>query len=507
MKVDFVMVRKYLSRKYLDLAERGYLSNFDRVQELKRIRESQHEDAEETYLRTRPPTGARLVPLSTRIIELYRIEEFHRFYKRLLSFLPELSNPVSLAILESLRDFNKGEGRQWINLGVISREPMLGMVTRFDPNLPEAIYYIDLHLNRVLPSIFILAIDVFFSDSHLKALEDLQSQRYLPEVILYDLFLHGMFVPHSTGNPEQAMSSVIAKWEAGLRQFIVTYFKPILFGFFSASTEPKYGDLPFIDVWALQGTPQERGDYSSWEEHHSRWLESVGLYSYGRRYQNDEFILEYPVSSIWSSKEQVMRQGRLIILERQFAKLYKGDERSEHLPFIMHRDSTNVLDDLLVFTSVGAFIEQTNETLNQFRDLIFERFRSRRNINSLIKLHQEISGQRSLADLILRELDFHNERLGRDHSRILTQLRYIPRREGSNDILLIDQVRSDIKHHLKRLQEKYQAVELELNNFVTLQSIVQNHRLQVTAILISIFALLVALFEPQIASLINSLSK
>lgn len=467
------------------------------------IRQHQREDAQQVYDRTRPPEGTKIIASYFRLFELFQIEEYEQFYKSLIRFIPEVTERSHRSIHEYLIDFSSGDRVSMANVGIITRKRrLMGGVQRIDPKLPDKVDFIALSLYRTIPSIFVVIVDVHLTESAGAELQNIQNRRYLPDVRLFNLFPRSNFFSYSPGNAEAVMEQAINAWSNSIRCQVEIYLQPIFKGFFSRY-QRQGRTFPVIEVYAIRGVPEDSDQFKAWEEESFRWYRSLGFNSFANRWKNKTMIFELPESSNWSGISTPPIKARLIVLWEPYIQTISVDHYgNDELSAIKYR-TRYILNDVISFIAILAFLNTTQDHIAELKKLTFDTMIKPSSLRASLKLNEQLYWESTLVSIISQDFKAWKQRLGKIHSDEIQQLKYFRVREGNEEDINSNLI-SMIDLRLERLTQQLSHIELSFSNYLTLRNMRTMYDLQVVAILIAVFAIMIASL-PMVSDQLNRL--
>jgi len=292
-------LRNTLGRKYLDWAEKLPKFGGGVIAMLQQTREDQRKQSEDAYTRSRPPQNTEIEYLYFRLIEMFHIEDCDQLMEGLLHLFPSLNEDWRIEHRYFLSFFRHQAGRisrsAYLNLGHIVRERegrLFAGSYREMSELPAEVDYIGVWLHKILPSVFVVTLDVHLTDGATQRLLELQNRYYLPKIRFKKLVPWGTTgFGYSAIPAEVVMRQEILGWLKRLRGKVEACIKPFVSGYFMQQSSDKIARLPVIEVYALRGIPEGKEPLNAWMKTARGWWESLGFSFYGYNTYSDGKIL------------------------------------------------------------------------------------------------------------------------------------------------------------------------------------------------------------------------
>jgi hypothetical protein len=173
---------------------------------------------------------------------------------------------------------------------------VFGQQYRSLPDLPDIIEAIDVHLQRLLPSLVSLSLDLVMSEDVTNKLADVQAANHLPRVTLKPLFTLSKRGSHfSIENPDHARAAAVRGYLQSIHQYGERLVADWVPGMFSSNPIDKNCVLPSLEVYHISGISSSSDFWEnaadlwwSWQsfgfEHHTRmWCSDECLFMVARR--------------------------------------------------------------------------------------------------------------------------------------------------------------------------------------------------------------------------------
>ncbi len=461
-------LREELANIYLKGAEILPHSSGRTISTLQTIRKYQQRDAEKTFEKTRPPEGFSFEYLYFRLFELFPIEQIDQLRTAIIETFPNLDDKVSnKAFSEDLIYYatNVMQTVTWFNLGFIVRNPsarLFPVSRKVVSDLPPEVDYVKVGLKKIIPSVFILTMDVYLTSEATKNLLYLQNLKYPSRIRFHQLIPHGRNAfSHLSIGGERVMTEKIDDYLRDLRAKTEKKVSFLLDGYFSKQSKFGSGQLPYIDVFAFKGVPKEE-DINEWIDMSREWWSAFGFNFYGYGvFSNGRFLFtlaehrprKYPIPY------------RLIVLWESFLDeidldQYGGDEEAA-IRMLTSYD----LDRLQLPITLLKFLKHSHSSVGNLRRDVLERLHSLQ-IRSLIihkmfRLNAVVLQTLSLFNRISLEFKENRNFFERDLREIdeLKSLSPIPKEERKpiGEILInsIEFQISSLKNHLSLVEDSF----------------------------------------------------
>jgi hypothetical protein len=195
MKINISQnVRLKLGKKYLELATMLPQFGGGFIRALQDMKVHHKELAEDAYKRSRPPTNVELEFLYFQLIEMFHLEDFDKLRDGLYRLLPSLKDDslykFSTDAFSKQAESIQGAGSGF--LGYIFRDKSDRWLAMDPytvmPELPEHVAFIKIEYNKVLPSVFLVTLDVNLTEDATRHLIGLQDRRYEPAALFRSVF-------------------------------------------------------------------------------------------------------------------------------------------------------------------------------------------------------------------------------------------------------------------------------------------------------------------------------
>lgn len=462
-------LKERLSRFYLDCGEKLPSIGKDWIPTLKMVREFQRENQQRAHQRTRPPAGCEIVFKELRLIELFPIEDYERMEDGLRKLFPaDIFGTDPLADFKRTATSLTSTGRTvlgWLTRERVQLAPMQQAVL---PELPPECERAVVKLHKVLPSTFVITVDVVLASSLSEELRRLQSGSYLPPVRFPHYFPWGWRVHnHSEGSAEFEIEKAVTRKLVDVRRNIEFVISPFISGYFaSQNVRDSLTRLPAIEVLNLKGAPKE-GDFAHWASSVHGWLETFGIGAmeieyYGFKDSEMVFITE-PADSY----DEYAQPYLLLLLDPDSA----DEHRRERQPFLLEE----LEDAVLPFVVLGEFLDRTQVSIEQLRRKVYERLRQkpRGKLSADFRLNELIENESMLLSRFEAEMKQSEEFLKRE-AQVLGSFQGI----AHPDKKLSEVVPQSLKFQTEFIVPHLDLSSRLFSNFVSLKNLAANYTLQ-----------------------------
>jgi hypothetical protein len=417
-----------LSKIFLDLVE--ILPNFgnETLITTQGIRKRQREEADRTYKQSRPPNNIAIDFLYFRLFELFHVEDFERLKDGLIRLFPGLNDNLSGNFSVEFKNLSEnilGAGG-WRYIGRVTKEsrPFGAIIHREIPKLPEEVSFVEVKLYKILPSIFVITLDVYLTNMATTHLVDLQNKQYLPKGRFLQLIPLRPYPAYSSNTSEQVMAQKVLEWIDRLHYQVEVCFKPFINGHFMNSSDGKNASLPAIEVYSIQGVPEFRYAFEKWEREARNWYESLGFDFLFDYYGDGKQFFTLSEYSIWTNENEELRCPRLVVLGNAYLRsirtdMFGGDDR-----IAVSHYTEKTLTELLPFLVIFEFLSSARKKVALLRKLAFDRMSTKAQLNEQIRLNNSLRHEKMLIDRIFMEFEQRKERI-QGISETLTEFNYL----------------------------------------------------------------------------------
>lgn len=490
-------IKLKLGRKYLELA--AMLPHFGGgfIRTLQDMRAHHKESAEDAYKRSRPPANVELDFLYFQLIEMFHLEDFDKLRDGLYRLLPALKDDslyrFSTDAFSQQADSIQGGGSGF--LGYIIREKgnrWLGMDPyAVMPELPESVAFIKVEYIKMLPSVFLVTLDVNLTEAASRHLLRLQDRRYEPAPLFRSVLPWRAVRGGWSERPsESEMRIAILNWLQELRADVENAVKPYLSGYFARRLAKTFTRLPAIEVYGLKGGPQDLDTFHEWTNKERAWLDSLGFRFIFDAYGDDRVILTVP-----ERDDPELQMGyRLIALWESYIKStsalgFGNDERRA----ISHR-TTYLLRALSALIVLHEFLNVVQSNISKLRKITFGAMKRGKLLSRYMKLNITIQKESVLLDRISMEFEQQKGLIRHDALEIGELKSVIPSLRAPEEHFAVTAL-GGLENRMRNLTKQVEHVKRSFSDFLSLQNMRAIYFLQRVVLIISIVAMTSALLN------------
>ena len=299
-------------------------------------------------------------------------------------------------------------GGAWINLGEVVRDRkkhfFSGHVREME-DLPDEVDYISLELHQILPSLFMVSMDVYLNKAAGERINGLQNSFYKNEIRFKRIIPMGRVGGGYNRKPaENVMHDEIVFWINNLRNNIELCLLPYVKGFFGSQNSGKNPKFPTIEIFALKGVPGKYDDFNIWLDQGNRWLESYGfnLFHFNNYSNNTHAIFLRDFSGHMGKIKEI--PNRCIILWDSYIQGLDASMYGNDIQFAVMQNTKNLLSAILPYVSLIDLLTKFQTSVEKLRITAYKKMRFE-HFNS-IRLGKQIkmSGRISQFAMILERL-------------------------------------------------------------------------------------------------------
>lgn len=458
------------------------------------ISEHHIEEAKEAYECSRPPKEITLEFLYFRLIELFNLEDFDQLRQNIFRLFPDLRDDF-FDRFSAMEDFTRLaesiQGTGYGRLGYVLRHKSrgwLGMnVYREMPTLPAEVDFIEVHYHKILPSIFLITLDVHLTDDATVNLMSVQDKQYQPAIRFRNLLPwrapQGSF---SVTDSETEMRKAVLGWLEELRGKVKHSFRPFLRGYFTKLETNAVVGLPTIEVYGLKGAPEEIVAFGEWARKSRDWLDSLGFNFFWEVYTDERMIFTAP-------EKFVTRQSsayRLIVLWDRYVQSVGTDGHGGDEKRAVRYNTRYVLEPLGTLIALHEFLNSIERNVARLRRITFRSMNRIRFLGQYMRLNSVILRESILLDRIPMEFN-QSKRLIEHKARAIGGFKEVrPDFAKVEEETFSTNAIANLERKMQRLKEQVEHVKQTFSDFLTLQNMRYVYTLQWLVIGLSVVAIL-----------------
>ena len=484
-------VRLFLSKKYLDWAEKLPPSRWRFISHLQETRKFDRLEAKVQHQKSRPPLGVEIKPLYWRLVEIFQIEDYDRLLNGLLTLFPELERDyTNTNFPEDFRKFSGGiASGGFQRIGIILRKKhkgrfyLMGQKYREIGELPPEIEHIEITIHKPLSSTIFVSIDVHLHDDIAKQLAALQQTQYLSEIRLRNLLPWKAWRGHSSNFVGAMAAKAFQARSESTRRAVEKCIAPYLRGHFMdrPPAEGKDGArLPVIEVCELNGFSGCDQAVAAIKGKARAWWDSMGYSLFPEVHQDSKSLFLEPDRS-GRRKRNVYS---LVVLRDPYlsylSSLRPEDGKDETGGIKYHTRYT--LDGLMLGVCFFEFLMSIREELAKVRKDVYgltgTELTSSHNLGKCLGLRRIVDRLSMFLERISEEFD-QGKAYIRHEMATLKEMKTVEvggRDTGEGDLreLFI----KAIPYHLGLLKKHLAVVERSIAGFVAVKNMEATYRLQ-----------------------------
>ena len=495
-------LRLSLTNKILDWSEKQTLLRGETFQELKRVRQRQRSDAQAAYEKSAPIEGVSLELLSFRMFDLFQIQDLDQFFKNSTRLIPDLEDKlIGWGFSTEFRKYAENLwGGGWWNMGYLIRDRkgrLFGGPSREIKELPSQVDYIQVQVQKILASIFVLVLDVHLTPEATQEMNVIHRIQYLPEIRFRRLIPRGL----SLGGFSKLYADMVRRrevihWNADLRWRIEEVLQPYIFGYFMKQVPKTH--LPAIDVFTISGTPNEKDKFIEWVDTRKEWWDSFGFnYPYYTIFSDDHLMFSLEEDERYRNPD-MQSSFRIVVFREAYlstlnTEMYHGDNNFA----INHTIQDTILSPVLPTIALIKYLASLEKGTEQLRQVVFGTMRPGFIISFLlgkfIRVNDRLFHQAMLLDRISMELDQAKALYAKDMKEVanLKALDFVSGEPSDLSRTLSWQLNSRIEllqKNLKYLTDWY-------SQFIAIRNISATYLLAVIAIIVAIVSIAISLWK------------
>ncbi len=493
----FNKLRPSVSQKYLDWAEL-MPERWEAKKHLQTIHEFGQKDSERVFEQTRPPKDAELAFNLIRLCEMFQVEEIEYIKASLQKLFPNIEEPLNRKQLREIEYIVESTSSGWMRIGTIERQAIKLMpllIRRIAPELPSEVSYIELSVQKILPSTFIINFDVHLAKIAITNIGQLQEKRYKPKTQFFHLALWKLARTGNTSlNPRLVMRREILDYIENLRVEVEGFLKPYFNGYFFSSSTNNISVLPAIEVFNVKGVPLNDVSFRQWMHDARFWYESLGFDFLLGAYGNNNHILEFPDRNRMRETKVPTKGIRVAVFEEAF--LYDvdlttfGGSREHYITYQL----TSLLTDSMPILVMNEFFQVSEVSVRSYRKQAFNKLKSPIYfLISLIKFNEEIYKKEMLFRSIAQEFDNEKQWFNSRSNEILQLKRWWVKDEVQGNDTLKSDLLTQITLRSSRLQQQIHNITKLYSDHILLRNMQVILSFQLLTFAIAVAAVIVAI--------------
>lgn len=215
------------------------------------------------------------------MFDLFQIQDLDQFFKNSTRLIPDLEDKLigwGFSI-EFRKHAENLWGGGWWNMGFLIRDRkgrLFGGPSRVINELPSQVDYIQVQVQKILASMFVLVLDVHLTPDATQEMNEIHRIQYLPEIRFRRLLPRGRSLGgFSMLYADMVRRREVIRWIADLRWRIEEVLQPYISGYFIKQVPKTH--LPAIDVFTISGIPNEKDKFIEWADLRRDWWDSFGF--------------------------------------------------------------------------------------------------------------------------------------------------------------------------------------------------------------------------------------
>ena len=495
--------RPRLADLYINLADKLPFLRGEGVRTLRRIKENQAENSQETFLKTRPPEGETIEYIYFRLYDIFQIENVDKLLVGLKKLFPDFDDPFFRGdyYRKFIQEATGITGGEWLSIGYVCRDRkgrFWGDKFRELKSLPSHVDYIYIGLHKVLPSVFAITYDVHLEDSATQTLNELQCSLYKSEIEFRRLIPYGKVAGgYSTTHAEHVMRQEILKWLMSLRSQVEKSLGQFIVGDFLRD-KSQGSRLPSIEVYGFKGIPKTTAALHKWIYKSSRWLESLGFPTISFHSYTDGKLIYCPN---WrQDKEDIRPSSRLMVVWEPYLKIINTNMYGNDQKFaIAHTTQEAFLDPILPLLVMYEMLARFQEKFEEIRRNVLGTIRPTMlhgiYFGRYIKLSDTVLQASVLFDRISKDFQFEMKYFSAHLKTFsdFTEVRHVKKKEYRK---LDQELLGTVEFRIKLLKEHVDFAMTWLSQYLALRNLSVTYFLALVAGIVAVIGLLLSLGKP-----------
>lgn len=452
--------------------------------ELQQERKLQRSMGKIIFDQTRSSDGSRIEFFGFRLFEIFHYEDFGNLYSGLKSMFPDAEGIESSFFnnFEKIRDsITTGS---WTPVGTLINGSYAGFggarALRQIPSLDEFIDSIEVSVQKILPSVWVLSFDVYLKNNATEKIVFLQSQEYLGEANLNGIsFGEFPLIDISLSSPELVLTKTIRDWVSKIRINVEEVVKLHFKGFYLSQITNNH--LPSIEVYRLVRSKRKQKDFYSWVENNILWWRSFG-FPLGRDsfFSNENLAFSYSLESN--------------NLSRPTSVAFFFQEKFPEQPRFVWGKMKYFLIEITPLTAVSEILTSSRSEIEKRRRVTFDLIKRRNRLSRLIKSYQDTQFFNRTLQRLMLEISQGLLFFGFNTFFNVTELRQTQNRPtkkkvGDSEIVSLNvAMKKNIDYLGKLVTSHVEFVDKEFSSHIEILNVSAIYRLQIITLWLTVAA-------------------
>lgn len=487
-------LRPVLSKKYLDWAEILPRFRGGTIGYLQDIREYDRKQSDDACTRTKPAKDTEFAFESLVLFEMFQAEEYRQIHSSLVKLFPMLEGLFGNSSLKDIeRMAEQGLEGGWHIIGVVGRKEYTGanLIRLIDPKLPNEVLRIEIWLQKILPSTFVLGFEAKLSEGFSKELRQLQRNHFIPEVLFDKLVpwkLHRS--GYSSFHSEQIQEREILCRITQLQREIENYLKPHFSGFFFDLDRSNRRRLPSLELFTIKGAPSDPNEWKTWEEAYRPWCGSLGFEFFLSAYGDEKLMLTFP-DRMESGSEFAKSALRLTVFKDAFLDTINSrDPGIIDLAFYLRQDIREIVPHYIL----QEFLSESENLVRSFRSKATKKMKGWSLLKTHFRLSEELHYFVMLFDSITQEFEQMQKWTAQSKGRIsVLQATWKTGAETQSSHSVEQHMLNGLSFRVSRLRQQVSYLKSVHSDYLSIRNTLAIYRLQATAAYGAILAIVAAI--------------
>jgi hypothetical protein len=464
--------RESLANFYLDVAEKLPALRGTGIATLHRIRKSQRAQEVVARKQAKQPEGSNISYPWVRLAELFPLEDYEELERRLRDLVPE--DTFGRDLVSGFREFAMGLsplGNVLVGHVSAKKLSLAAMPHGILDTLPAEVEMVTIRLHKILPSMFAVTFDVRLTVAVTEKLRALQAETCLPRVAFRQLVPWGSGAhSHSVTSAQAARQELVIEWLLDLRGRVEKSLLPRVRGYFASGHRGRPPCLPAFEIFSLSGVPRDDEPFKEWMNTGGAWLDALGASQmvinwYGFKEKDLLLVLPLEIKGTASAYRIFSLSGSADNWELE------GHERSV---------LEDTLDNALPVLLLAAFLDRTQETVEELRKDVYKRLKEKSRYGRFRKdfrLNQRLQRTSLLVSRFELEVKQSTEWLN-DYSRAIEEFRRVGGPSNLVGEKLSEVVRRGIKAQYHLIGSHQRLISELFSDHLSWRNLDENYRLQ-----------------------------